>query len=222
MIRRSLTIFPALLIGWTTYAQGLVNFFNPSMNFVTAGPVAQETPISGPADSYYFGLLIAPPGTMDSSQFTFTGVYATNLATGRLYGGTSVPVPGWSPGTTESFLIAGWSASLGHDWNIQWQSGIFSFAGSFGVSSIGTGVSGGVGVPTSPALDLFGGPNSPTGIQTGWNLAPVSAVPEPLPLSLALLGTLIFILERERNETNFPLNKTLQATPVCVFLWVLS
>jgi hypothetical protein len=144
-----------LMATWTTAGQGLVTFLNWSNETVTAGSVGQQTAISGPVGSYYFGLLIAAPGTADPSQFIFTDVYATNLngAPGRLYGGSAVPVPGWFAGAEMSYMVAGWSASLGHDWSPQWQSGIFATTGYFGFSTVATGVP--VGLALYPQLFIY-------------------------------------------------------------------
>ena len=72
------------------------------------------------------------------------------------------------------WLVAGWSASLGHDWNQAWMSGSFASSGYFGLSMLGVGAAGGPagGVP-APALPLF---SFGTSIMNGWNLEPV---PEP-------------------------------------------
>src|SRR6516164_1822706 len=128
-----------------TFAQGLVVFVNTPATLVSAGPVGQTSLISGPPGSYYFGLLIASPGTMDPAQFSFADVYATNSATpGRIGPASYVPtVPGWPTAVTMSFLVAGWSSSLGHDWNQQWLSGTFGTTGFFGISAPATGVAGG-------------------------------------------------------------------------------
>jgi hypothetical protein len=181
----------------TACSQGTVNFQNNQTTLVSAGSVGQEAVIGGPPGSYYFGLLIAPPGTADPSQFSFADVYATNAAAGHLYGGSVVAVKGWGPATSMSFLVAGWSATLGHDWNQGWLSGTFGAPGYFGLSSVGTGASGGPsgGVP-SIALPLFG-PSGSGSIATGWNLAPV---PEPSTAALGALEVAIIILFRRNRE----------------------
>jgi hypothetical protein len=176
------------------HGQGTVNFINGPGTLVSVGPLGQEALISGPVGSYYFGLLIAAPGTTQPSLFSFAGIYATNDAAfpGRLAGEfpTPTPVPGWGPGVPMSFLVAGWSSSLGHDWNQSWMSGIFAGPGDFGLSSIATGTSGGLGLPPTPGLDLFGGP---TGIQTGFALLPV---PEPTGGGFAAAATIVILLHR--------------------------
>jgi len=62
-------------------AQGLVKLQKHSRNpDFFSNYNGQISTINGPAGSYYFGLLIAHPGTTDPKAFVFTGVYATNLA----------------------------------------------------------------------------------------------------------------------------------------------
>jgi hypothetical protein len=187
----------------TAFAQGTVTFRNTPTTLISSGPVGQEAVVAGPAGSYYFGLLIAPAGTTDPNQFAFTHTYATNglevgFAPGRLFGGWSVQVPGRLPGMNMSFLVAGWSSTLGLDGNQGWLSGTFGAPGYFGLSSIGTGAAGGPsgGVP-APALPLFG-PVGEIYINTGFNLDPV---PEPPNASIAALGVLTPILYRTRLPT---------------------
>jgi hypothetical protein len=180
-----------------TFSQGTVVFANTPTTLVSAGPAGQNAIISKPPGSYYFGLLTAPPGTTDTSRFVFAGAYATNSAVPGYFAaapsGYSTAVPGWGEALTMSFLVAGWSSSLGHDWNQQWMSGDFGTIGCFGLSSIGTGETGGPagGVPAA-ALPLFG-PTGSTLITTGWNL---DAVPEPSAAALLALGTAALLLRR--------------------------
>jgi hypothetical protein len=162
-------------------AQGVVNFFNSPSTLISAGPVGQETPISAPAGSYYFALLIAPSGTSNAVTFTFPGIYATNQdVAGRIFGGAVVPVPGWAVGAMAAYEVAGWSSSLGHDWKQGWLSGNFGSHGYFGLSGIGTGIGGCPGGDCStdilPAWLIFGG-NSGLGgasLQSGFSLHEVS------------------------------------------------
>src|SRR5215472_10983666 len=80
-------------------AQGSVNFFNSANTLISIDSGnGQPTPIAIQPNGCYFGLLTAPLGTTDPTLFSFTGVYATNLAfAGRLSGGVNVTVPGWVP-----------------------------------------------------------------------------------------------------------------------------
>jgi len=176
------------------FAQGTVTFNNSSTTLVSATVNNQTAAINGAAGSYYFGLLTSASGAPGS--FTFSGVYATNFPTangGRFIGGT-VGVPGWTPGTTMSYEIAGWAASLGTTFNSSWLT--TAPGGLFGVSAIASGVSGGVN-PTSgqsfPTLPLFGG----TGLNSGFTLT--SAVPEPTSMALAGLGAAALLIFRRRK-----------------------
>ena len=197
----ALVAFSVLFAAAPSFSQGWVNFVNGSTALVSVGGPGQSTLIAGPQGSYYFGLLTAPLGTTDPAQFAFTDVYATNRsdAPGRLYGGLDVGVPGWLPGDTKSFLVAGWSASLGHDWNAEWQSGIFAGTGYFGLSAIGSGYPGGPGGVPTPGLQIFGGF---TGIQTGFNLLPV---PEPSVLSLGIAGGALLLARLYRRIRKQPI-----------------
>lgn len=182
----------------TALAQGWINFMNSPGTLITISdstgiqPVAQGT--------YYFSLLTAPPGIMDPAQFSFGGLYATNQTTpGRFFGGTFVQAPNWPVGANKSFIIAGWSANLGANWNQAWLHGIFSNSGYFGLSSVGTGIAGGIfdtNRPPLPPLVPFGGK---TGIQTGFSLFPVD-VPEPSIGAMILVGTALFGVFYRKSE----------------------
>src|SRR5215472_10620696 len=99
------------------FAQGLVSFVNTPGTLASAGPPCSVAPcwLTG---SYYFALLTSPVG---ANNFTFAGVYGTNLAVaGRFSGGVGVAVPGWAPGSVRDFEVVGWSASLGSIFNPAW------------------------------------------------------------------------------------------------------
>jgi hypothetical protein len=132
--------------------QGLVNFFNNPMTLISG---ANGAP-SAPAGSYYFALLTAPVGTTDPREFKFTGCYATNqTAAGRINGGWGVSVPEWPAGTAKAFLVCGWPASVGHDWNQNWLVG--PGGAQLGVSMIASGIAGGFSAGgMAPPLNLFG------------------------------------------------------------------
>jgi hypothetical protein len=186
------------LSGLTTgaFAQGLVNFFNTSSTLSSATVGGSTGATSGAAGSWYYGLLIAAPGTTDPKAFTFTGNYATNVAfAGRFTGGTP-GVTGWAPGASEAYEVAVWSSSLGTTFQNGWLTGNFGGKnGNFGLSGIATGVAGG-GSPPAPAFNLFGGTG---GIQNGFNALPTSAVPEPTSMALAGLGAAALFIFRRRK-----------------------
>ena len=197
------TLIFLLGLGYTcAVAQGWVNFMNsPSTLFSVKNPDGTDVVPNG---TYYFSLLAAPTGVVDFSQFTLTGLYATNQATaGRFFGGTFLEAPSWPVGTAKAFLIAGWSASLGSAWNSLWLNGDFSGSGFFGLSAIGAGVAGGIIDPNSPPLpplNLFGGS---AGLQSGFSLYPVG-IPEPSIAAIIAVGiVLVCCGGRRRTGTVF-------------------
>jgi len=127
-----------------------------------------NTAITGPPGSYYFALLTASPGTTDPSRFVFSGAYATNqFPAGWICGGSNVSVLGWQPGTARSFMVFGWDASAGPNFNPAWLSAL---PYEFGISSVGNGIAGGFDSQTStnlPSLSIFG----PGAISSGFNIA---------------------------------------------------
>jgi len=184
------------------FAQGTVTFFpTPStLSSATVNGVSAAT--SGAVGSYYYGLLTASSAT---GPFTFAGVYATNRTVAGYFGSPgAVTVAGWAPGATMSYEVAVWSSSLGPTWKNTWVNangtapaapGTFSPSGNFGLSGVGTGASGGLGTPATPPFSLFGGA---TGIQNGFNAAPVG-VPEPSSMALAGLGAAALLIFRRRK-----------------------
>jgi hypothetical protein len=182
------------------FAQGLVTFLNNNSTLSSATVNGVSAATSGAAGSWYYGLLIAAPGTTDATKFSFSGVYATNLATaGRFFGGSGVSVPGWVAGDSKAYEIAVWSSSLGHDFQAGWLTGTFGAAGNFGLSAIATGTSGGFGSPATPSYNLFGGA---TGLQAGFNAPAVGGtppVPEPTSMALAGLGAAALLIFRRRK-----------------------
>ncbi len=156
--------FASFLLGMVCIApgQGFVIFANtPSTAIYTNSPILSGTrgKTSGAAGGFYYALLTAPAGTtnndLTSGLWNFTGVYATNTSLpGRLNGGT-VAIPGWPAGTSNAFMIAGWSSNLGHDWATVYAelSNYYVTQGSFGLSAIGSGVA---GYSPGDAFPLFG------------------------------------------------------------------
>lgn len=192
------TFFALLfLAAFSAFPQGWVNFMNsPATLFSVVDPGGPHVSSIG---TFYFSLLTAPAGTGDPAQFTFSGLYATNQATaGRFFGGTFLAAPNWAIGSSQAYLIAGWSASLGYEWNQAWLNGVASGSGYFGVSSIATGIAGGIfdtNKPPIPPLNLFGGA---TGIASGILLYPVD-VPEPSTAALAACGAGLLFHWRRRS-----------------------
>jgi hypothetical protein len=175
----------ALSITRTLVAQGLVNFYNDATTPVYTQLIGEPTSImSGPRDSFYFGLLIGDP--LDGVNWTFTGLYATNTGVNGLVSGGTVAVPGWLPGTTTNFGVAGWSSDLGHDWDPV----LFATGRGYLGSISGIGVAG--NGSTIPVLNLF---NS---FGNGFVLQ--SNVPEPSISSLVAVGAGASLLCRRRQK----------------------
>ena len=194
------------------FAQGTVNFNNVPSQLINTNGLAnggtRGATAAGAAGTFYYGLFIAPVGQtiggvadLFSGPWTFTGTYGTNTAAaGRLSGGpgTGVPVTGWAGGTSADYVLAGWSANLGHDWAqvmplVQGGPGSYSPSQFFGASLIGEGISGG-GPLGQPVLALFGAaaPN----IQ-GFDL--MAGVPEPTTFVLGGLGVASLLIFRRRR-----------------------
>ena len=177
------------------FAQGIVNFANSATTLISQNVNGNVSTLSGPAGSFYFGLLVAAPGTTDPKAFTFTGVMATNsgAAAGRfVYNGAQVPANFWGPGVTKAYEIAGWQGSLGAAFNSSWLTA--APAGLFGLSAIGTGAAGGTDASGNalPPFPLFGG----TGITQGFTLV---GTPEPTSMALAGLGAAALLILRRRK-----------------------
>jgi hypothetical protein len=190
-MKNLIVVIQVVIVSSATFAQGLVNFYNTPTTLVTFGPRDSASPIAGPPGSYYFGLLTS---SSLAGPYTFTGVYATNQASPGLFtGGASVAVSGWTPGATLFYLIAGWSANMGHDFNPAWLMGTefppYPIVAWFGLSSFGMGAAGGTtSSGTLPPLDLFGGTS---GIQSGFDL-PLTLVPEPSATALLGVGIVVW------------------------------
>ena len=221
----------------TAFTQGTINFQNIptaliSTNAVAIGGTLGNTAPSSSGSLYYYALFTANSSvtTIDYSlqgllttTWTFTGLYATNTAGtggGLFSGGSDVAtLQGWPAGVTNSFIVIGWSANLGHDWSTvavelkgaersagQWvfatgAQDIYEFLGN---SFIGQGAAGG-GTSGNPAFSLWSGlPNSPGDPLTRGFTLDIDIYnyvgPEPSTFALAVLGgSTLLILRRRRN-----------------------
>jgi hypothetical protein len=186
------------------FAQGLVTFNNNPTTLVSSGPAGAGASINSGAGTYFFGLLISSTAT---GPFTFSGNYATNIASaGRLIGTPNLGgvVNGWAPGATMFFEVAGWSAGLGATWNNGWinadgsakpaNDGVWPIGNNFfGTSAIASGVAGG-GPQSLPSQPIFGS----AGV-AGFNMTAVGGVPEPSTMALAGLGAAALLIFRRRK-----------------------
>lgn len=194
-----LIILPLLAAPLTsTFAQGLINFYNTPSTLISDRTSGPSLPISAPVGNYFFALLTSPVG---ADMFSFAGIYATNAMTpGMINGGSGVSVPGWAAGTARDYVVFGWTAGSGVTYQPSWLNPNLSFGASFppvnGLSLVGTGIAGGVTPSgTVPSLSLFGGP---TGIQSGFALS--APVPEPSGTALLALGAAV-VLMRYRGKS---------------------
>ena len=156
----------------------------------------------------------APKPTTLSGLTTWadTGLGGTNNLTSA---GRAVPIAGttaalvsWSPGTTNSIMVVGWSANLGTTWsaalaNMQNSSYVnaLSTAAFFGMSAVGYITT--VSTATSPGAAVFGSAGTAQGtpinsVNTQLYLVPVST-PEPGTMALAALGGASLLLFRRRK-----------------------
>jgi len=147
-----------------------------------------------------------------------TGLSATNASSaGHLVpvaGTTAAQVP-WSPGTTDSIVLVGWSADLGASWasvsnilaaaaagnNAPLQAQLAGNQGFLGIST--TGFTTTFATSVNPGASLFGtAPIANQGtpifsLNTPLYLVPV---PEPTTLALAGLGGLSLLLFRRQRK----------------------
>jgi hypothetical protein len=201
-------ILSALGLACGAYAQGTVNMANNATTLVTLSSNSISLgSVPGPAGGYYYGLFVAPSGTLTPGTFSFAGVLGTNqAAAGRFSGGIGRTVAGWSAGQSRAIFVAGWSASWGADWNTVLANldgnlnatQALTTAGFFGMSVIAPnlGPAGGFdGVNTFPNLNTFGGAN---GINSGFALNYLP-VPEPTTFALAGLGAAAMLIFRRRK-----------------------
>ncbi|HEX5221694.1 MAG TPA: PEP-CTERM sorting domain-containing protein [Verrucomicrobiae bacterium] len=178
------------------FGQGQIRFFNNGQTLISTNSMSGgESGLISGAGNYYFALFVAPAGTADPGDFTFTGFYGTNRSTaGILRGGDGVghvTFP-YSPGTTLSFLVRGWSATIGTDYSaVTSYLSNPTFPGWYGESRIGLNVLGG---GATPVPDLFG---IGVGHLYGFTLE-VYGVPEPSSLAFAGLGLAAMWILRRR------------------------
>jgi hypothetical protein len=209
-MKKTLAILALTCVASFAFGQGQVAFVNTTTTLVSTNSALNgaATGTTGSAvPGFYYGLFMAPINTVDANAFVFTGAYATNqAATGRFNGGAGVgsPVLAGTPiGSSMAFLVRGWSANLGRDWNAV-QSWIASWdangnsttvAGYYGQSGIASSLL--VGGGATPISSPFG--NAATQIQTGFTLGLHPVIPEPSSMALAGLGAATLLIFRRRK-----------------------
>jgi len=228
-----LTIGCVLAVAGVGFAQGSVTWATISFTAMTAQTNAtQISPLFGGATTgtgtignagglassgtgEYYELLYqgggsqvaAPISLAQLASWQDAGQSASNsLTAGRLSpinpnGGAIVP---WSPGTTDSIVMVGWSANLGSSWAavdtlLQSASGFaansfLGFSASGYITTLATSVSPGSVVFATAAT----GQGTPIdSLNTQLYALPV--IPEPATMALAGLGGLALLLFRRRS-----------------------
>jgi len=202
-MKKLLTLAALVGAASLSFGQGYVNFANTSTSRVsTNGTVVGLT--SGAIGSWYYALLTAPStqNSVDASLSGWTfGAYGTNTAgVGRMTGNTTTDgaggsVAGTTPSSTADYVIVGWSANLGTDWqavfsgrptslvpNTGGQIGSATWAGAssgwYGISVVSQDL------PSAPAT----GPFNPVWGASGVPNLTLSLYVVPEPTSFALLG----------------------------------
>jgi hypothetical protein len=217
-----------LAIAAGAFAQGTVNPGNTgTTRFQTnstgiGGGVGNAVAATGPG--FYYEVLTAPSTvtTVDASlqgliqsgtQWMDTGLRATNTAiAGAMAGATGVN--NWGIGVSQSYIIVGWSGSLGTSWatvagelngaslvNNVWGGPNFTATGFLGATAIGWRQAGGViGATTIPTASIFGTVDDAQGttIKTPTSMYFVN-VPEPTSFALAGLGAAALMIFRRRK-----------------------
>ena len=155
----------------------------------------------------YSGTQATIPTLASLLSWSDTGLEAANnTIAGRLApiaATASATVP-WSPGTTDSIVLVGWSANLGTTWGsvsnvlANWNN---NMPGAFfGVSTTGYTTTFATGV--SPGATLFATAANAQGLPINSTLTQLYLLPVPEPASLAIagLGGLSLLLFRRQRK----------------------
>jgi len=212
-----LTSICGLALAGSALAQGNVNWGSIPFSAMTAQTNATAyTPLLGggatgsgtvgntstASTGFYYALLFkstvgigSVPVTLASlATWSETGLTATNAisSAGRL-----VPVAGnagaqvsWSPGTTNSIMLAGWSANLGTTYaaaigKLNAPQTIVGL-GYFGLSNVGYITT--LSTATSPGATVFGTAATAQGTPINSLLTQLNLVPVPEPSTMVLAG----------------------------------
>jgi len=220
-MKKTLVILSAACLALTGYSQGTVNTRNGSAELVTTNgtSIGQGTGVvasyANGGSGYSYALLTSSMlssgvaqtslAFYDSSIWSNTGLTLQDYTTaGYIWAGSvSATVPSnWNYGVTESYVIIGWSSSLGTLSQVltEYKNNTWTSTGYFGYSAIGYGQAGG-GPNSLPAFSLWGTSANASGtpIGTGLTLYGVTSVPEPGTMALAALGGASLLLFRRKK-----------------------
>jgi hypothetical protein len=238
-MKKTLTILILSAATTAAFAQGIISFFNTATTTFQTNLLAFGGNPSGSAVSeggpYYYEVLTARSTvtTVDANlqqlltaTWSDTGIEATNTAVaGHMTGSTATNGGAianfWPAGTTNSFIVVGWSGNLGStraqvapqlagaqlapaNGGFYWLGNFaFGFGGSFlGATSVGFRQAGGVvGPNTYPSPILFGAVPDLQGnpITTPTTLWPI-AIPEPSSFALTGLAAAVLSVFRRRKS----------------------
>jgi hypothetical protein len=218
------------------FAQGSINIANSTSTFLrtnaiaTGGTAGNTGGGAGTGGNFVYGIFTAnstvtslTPSLQEllSPAWTFTGVYGTNTTIstgGRLSGGSPNTLAGWPAGTTNSFVVVGWSSNIGgQNWNAvaaqlagatlaggmwtgtNWNSNLPANGAFLGASAVSFGSAGGGTTGTGP-FSVFGTGPSGQGnpLTSGFDMFVVN-VPEPTSFALLGLGTAALVIFRRRK-----------------------
>ena len=224
MKKLTLTIACLLACGTAVFAQGLVNSsefisylrvetntaISPLFGGTGAGGTNGPTAAASANLAYDFELLYQPyPGNGPGGLATDTNVWDgtwndlgasfTNSNTAgqvSASNGGTVSVP-WSPGTTNSIVLIGWSANLGDSWLSV--SNELAQAASGGDSIFAEQLGGQLGFFGESTFGYVSLPSSPLGVLNGMTINDPNMqlyalpVPEPRTLTMVSLGGLVLL-----------------------------
>jgi hypothetical protein len=187
----------------SSFAQSQITFQNSAATAVLVNNGSTTTKMFGSVGTYDFGLYMGASGTSNITQMQLVDlVLSPNAPLSSSFNAglfsaspTAVASPGnvantinFAAGTQYSFMIAGWAAAGGSNYNAAVSAGVLN-----GLSVLGfiTPTS----APSTPP-NLFGVGAGQVG---GFTLNPGAIVPEPATLAIGGLGAAALLMFRRRK-----------------------